>query len=78
MGDYIGGCRFKVEQVDNGWVIEFQQTRNATHTNRSTLVRYCAGPEIADLIQVLVELLHREQDRLDQADEPNASQPEAE
>ena len=76
MGDYIGGCRFKVEQVENGWVVEFQQTRNASHTNRSTLVRYCAGPDVADLMEVLHEHLYREQARLDQADEPTVSQPE--
>ena len=75
MGSFIGGLRFKVEQVDNGWIVEFHPKQTALDSR--PMQKHCAGADIADLIEVLHELLYREQARLDQADKPTASQTEA-
>ena len=84
MGEYMGGCRFKVEQVDNGWYIEFHPKLDFNpdldrklHT-QSRMQKHCAGPDIADLMEVLHELLYRSLHPIVQAEEPTASQPEPE
>lgn len=79
MGEYIGGCRFKVEEVDNGWIIEFHPRRDKEGRHKSSnLQKHCAGPDISDLQEVLHELLYRELHPPVQVDEPTASQPESE
>ena len=78
MGSFIGGLRFKVEQVDNGWYIEFHPRKNDGLNSVTLIQKHCAGPDVADLIEVLHELLYREQVRLAREEEPTASQPEPE
>ena len=59
MGEFLGGCRFKVEEVENGWIIEFHPSKRGEFKSR--LQKYCAGPDVADLQEVLHELLYRDE-----------------
>ena len=83
MGESIGGCRFKVEEVNNGWVIEFMPRLDADPNldrklqAQSRLQKHVAPSEAESLLYVIHQLLI-EQDPPDQDDEPTASQPEDE
>lgn len=73
MASWIGGCRFKIEEVDNGWIIEFHP-RKVDETSSKTQ-KHIAQLDYSNfhLLEVLRSLLE-EQDQPDQEEEPTASE----
>ena len=74
MGSFIGGMRFKVEEVNNGWIIEFHPRKTALHSRPTE--KHVSTYERESLLEVIHNLL-LEQHQLDQAEEPTASQTES-
>ena len=72
MPDWIGGCRFKVEEVNNGWIIEFHPRKHGAADAPKTQ-KHIARHDHGLLLEVLKNLLE-EQDQQDQADQPKSSE----
>ena len=76
MAEWIGGCRFKVEDVNNGWIIEFHPRKDGAIDAPKTkkhIAKHDSGHFL--LLEVLKGLLV-EQDQLDQDEQPTPSEPE--
>jgi len=72
--EWIGGCRFKVEQVNNGWTIEFHPSKNLhTTDHRSKMSKHVAQEDLFSLLEVL-EFLLQEQAQLVQESQPKPSE----
>lgn len=66
----MGGLtRFKVEEVDNGWVIEFQPRRGDLPDNKTRAEKHIALAGNKDLLRIIGTLLEV-QDRIDDQDQP--------
>lgn len=73
MAVWVGGCRFKVEEVNNGWVIEFHPRRIDETSSKTEKHVAQSDNENWALLETLKNLLE-EQDRPDQDEEPTASE----
>ena len=76
MPDWIGGCRFKIEEVNNGWIIEFHPRKDGAIDVPKTQKHIAQHNQGHFLLLDVLKTLLEEQDQLVEADEPTASQPE--
>ena len=66
----MGGLtRFKLEEVDNGWVIEFQPRRGDLPDSKTRAEKHVSHCETESLLEVIHNLL-LEQDRKADEDHP--------
>ena len=73
MAAWIGGCRFKVEEVNNGWIIEFHPRKVGEASSKTE--KHIAQQDYSHfhLLEILRGLLE-EQGQPDQDEEPTASE----
>ena len=73
MAVWVGGCRFKVEEVNNGWVIEFHPRRIDETSSKTEKHVAQSDNENWALLEALKNLLAK-QDQLDWEDQPTTSE----
>ena len=68
----MGGLtRFKVEEVDNGWIIEFQPRRGDLPSDKTRTEKHIAEESPRHLLRVIESLLLA-QDRIADEDQPTS------